>query len=251
MAFAARITDSRVREMLTESVLWEWMHNDPHAACEFIVTMPPNDKQKDWLHNATWTWFDRDAPSAMAWAKNLPDGPLHDAALKGVCEGMARADPRQAATLVASLPTGDLQSEAARVVVGNWAHQDINAAADWVASFPESKVRGDAAEELIRTWVHWNFSGPGPAERWLASRAPSPSRDQAARAFVKTVAWHDSQEGWELAAKWVSALADEKERNEQIEKIAGKWVKLDEAACRAWLEKTGLPSESKQKILAQ
>ncbi|MFM2295305.1 MAG: hypothetical protein RLZZ350_1718, partial [Verrucomicrobiota bacterium] len=52
-----------------------------------------------------------------------------------------------------------------------------------------------------------------------------------------------------LAAPWSVALADEKQRNNSIEKVFRQWKRSDANAANAWLVTTPLPADRQQKLL--
>ncbi len=55
----------------------------------------------------------------------------------------------------------------------------------------------------------------------------------------------------ELAARWVASIADENQRFQQIETIARHWLKTDRLSVQAWLQRTALPVERIQLLLAE
>ncbi len=52
-----------------------------------------------------------------------------------------------------------------------------------------------------------------------------------------------------MAADFVEGIADERQRQSRMENIANNWLNQDEAAARAWIEKTAFPELVKKRLL--
>lgn len=240
-----QLPERGMREGIMHRLLNQWVIQDPRAAAEFAAALPAGTMQRVNLHSVLAKWGDTDSQAVIEWAGGLPDGPGREAALQEVYKNMARSDPIRAADLVANLPPGNLQTQAAVDVATSWASMDAKAAGRWVVNFPEGEARQKAASGVIHGWV---WAGQNTvAARWIEELPAGPTRDQAARTLVADLATRQP----ELVAPWVSAFADEVERNQQIERIASVWLQTDHNACSQWLQTTALSEEKKQQLLAK
>jgi RNA polymerase sigma factor (sigma-70 family) len=230
--------------LATYNLLQEWCKKEPGLAAEFAIVLPDEAARKNGIQAVLASWSGRSWQAAQNWADHLPAGSEREAALKGLCQGLAKSDPAQAANFVASLPPGDTQSQAAIELASTWTRKNPQAAAQWVASFPEGETRQRAAAGVMESWVH-SGADAEVAANWLKQLPDGPTRDQAAQSFVGWAAFVQP----ELAASWVSAFKGESERNQQIENIARKWLERDPEAARKWLQTTSLPEEMKNQLI--
>ncbi len=97
-------------------------------------------------------------------------------------------------------------------------------------------------QAVAGNWAQVDSAG---AAVWLQNLAPGRSRDSAIAGYVGTVADSDPQK----ATQWVAAIVDEKTRLSVMEWIARPWLRMDEAAARAWIEQSELSQETKQELL--
>ena len=270
--WAKGLSNAWLRAAAVSGVLAQWVELDPRGAADFALSaqdgteqdggeldartrfarryavpqggLPLNPDER--LGSILSTWSQRDWRAASDWVNQLPAGAARDAALKGLCQGLAASQPEQAAAFVASMPPGSAQSDAAVDVVGRWAQQDPNAASQWVAAFPQGQTRERAADGLISAWAVASRQ-PAEAARWLQAEPAGSARDRLAQHFVFII--EDTRP--DLAAPWVDAFTDEVVRQDHIEQIARAWLTTDPAAARTWLQGTSLPDEKKQRLLAK
>ncbi len=72
------------------------------------------------------------------------------------------------------------------------------------------------------------------------------TRESALGAFVNTVATIDPA----VAVRWAEVIRDEELRMAQFENIGSSWLSIDRVAARAWIEKSPLPKDVKERLLA-
>ncbi len=271
--WAKGLSDPWLRAAAVSGVLAQWVERDPRGAANFALSVQDGTKPDggeldartrfahryavpqgglplspdERLGSILSSWSQQDWQAASDWVNQLPAGRAHDAALKGLCQGLiVAAQPEQAAAFVASLPPGAVQSEAAADVVARWAQQDPKAAAQWVEAFPEGPARERAANSLINIWA-MATGKPAEAVQWLEAQPAGPARDRLAQQFVALT------EGVrpDLAAPWANAFTDDRLRQFHVEQIARAWLNTDPDAARRWLHGTSLPEEKKQQLLAK
>ena len=147
---------------------------------------------------------------------------------------LAESSPEEAARWVAALPAGKEQNEAALAVIDHWIGSDPSAAATWTTQFAEGPLREQAMSAVARQWGlrDWNATAG-----WLEKLAMGPSRDAAIGAFVTSADGYDIR----LALEWANQMGDPESRATRVEYTALRWLREDNAAARAWLQKAQLP----------
>jgi hypothetical protein len=103
-----------------------------------------------------------------------------------------------------------LQESAVMTVVNEWSFADVHGAANWVAQFPAGKLRDKAVEPII-------FWGQGQDPATIAALLDN--------------------------------LGDATLFSSHGETLASIWLTRDEPAARAWVERSPLADEVKQRVL--
>ena len=127
-------------------------------------------------------------------------------------------------------------------VASQWAYSDPQAAANRVTTFPAGSTRDSAIHSVIAAWGN---SDPAGAGQWLASLPDDKEKQSAIQSYVNHISWQYPQ----MAAPWAEALADERQRNQAIENVARQWLQTDSTSAKAWIMKTSMPAEVKQRLL--
>jgi hypothetical protein len=155
-------------------------------------------------------WGESDPNAAAAWANGLSDASARKAALVGVMNGWTHVSPEAAAGYAAALPAGELQDAAVLKVVNEWSFRDARGAADWVSAFPEGKLRDKAV---------------GPIIFWGQGQCPAAIADM------------------------LDAIGNAELTKQHGETLASIWLSRDAAAARAWIGRSPLSDEAKQRLL--
>ena len=157
-------------------------------------------------------WAEADPNAAVSWAESLSDASAQRAALLSTLNGWTHTAPEAAAGYAAKLPAGDLQDAAIIKVVKEWSFRDARGAASWISTFPEGKLRDKAADSII-------FWGQGQCPAAIADML-------------------DSINNPELTSK-------------HGEMLASIWLTRDSPAACAWVERSALPEDAKQRVLSR
>src|SRR5437867_4510232 len=156
---------------------------------------------------------------------------------------LAQSSPEEAARWVAGLPPGKEQDQATLAVIDRWTGTDPAAAAAWTTQFAEGPLREQAVSVVARQWGlrDWNATAG-----WLEKLPMGSSRDAAIGSFVTSADGYDIR----LALEWANQMEAPESRAMRIEETARRWLREDNAAARAWLEKAQLPSGLAERLLS-
>jgi hypothetical protein len=156
---------------------------------------------------------------------------------------LAQSSPEEAARWVAALPPGKEQDQAALAVIDRWMGTNPVAAAACTTGFAEGPLREGAMSIVARQWGlrDWNA-----ASGWLETLPMGSSRDAAIGAFVTSADGYDIK----LALEWANQMEAPDSRATRVEDTARRWLREDNAAARAWLEKAKLPAGIAERLLS-
>jgi hypothetical protein len=156
-------------------------------------------------------WASKDAAAAIAWGTNVPDADIRKNVIVNMMKGWTQASPEAAAAYAAALPADDdLREKAVLMVANEWSFRDARSTADWVGHLPKGPLQVKAAGPVL-------FWGPGQAPAALA--------------------------------EMLDTIGDKDLIQRNGETVASLWLKRDDAAARAWIEKSPLSEEVKQRLL--
>jgi len=155
---------------------------------------------------------------------------------------LAQSSPEEAARWAAALPPGKEQDRAVLAVISHWTGTNPVAAAAWTTQFAEGPLRERAMSVVARQWGlrDWNA-----AAGWLETLPMGSSRDAAIGAFVTSADGYDIK----LALEWANQMEAPDSRAMRVEDTARRWLREDNAAARAWLEKAKLPAGIAERLL--
>lgn len=184
---------------------------DLPRALAFLAQRPGmNGVQSPLFNSLADQWGQKDPNAGVAWAFGLPDTNTQKPALVGIVRGWAKVDPMAAANYASALPPGDLQNDTVVGIVHEWSFRDSGAAAKWLIQFPAGTLRDQAVEPLF-------FWGLGQCPAALA--------------------------------EMLDTFGEPELFNKHAEQVANVWLTRDEPAARAWIEKSALPDETKERLL--
>jgi len=119
---------------------------------------------------------------------------------------------------------------------------DPKQVSQWVGQFPEGAAREQALQGLISIWVGQDANG---VAQWLQSLRQTPSRDVAISAFSGTVA----DQFPAIAFQWAATIPDSTLRCQQLENVAGTWLKQDPTTAQQNIALSSLPQDIKSRLL--
>ena len=91
----------------------------------------------------------------------------------------------------------------------------------------------------------WGRNDPTGSGQWLATLPEDKGKQNLVQNFANSIAYQYP----ELAAPWAEALTEETARNSALENVAQQWLRTDSTSARAWIDKTSLPDDVKQRLL--
>ncbi len=183
-----------------------------------------------------------DPLAAIARVTALPESVARAWLLAGVVQTWAAREPHAAAAWAAALSDERLRAQVAGSVVLAWSSVDPAAATQWAANLPGER----AAPALQRGITQWTGGDPDVAGRWVAALPPGATRDRAAAAHVEVLLIENPR----AAAVWIDSLPAVEQPLPLIETVARAWLAINPAAARAWLERTSLPPDRRQRLIA-
>jgi hypothetical protein len=156
---------------------------------------------------------------------------------------LAESSPEEAARWAAALPPGKDQDQAVLAVINHWTGTNPVAAASWTTQFAEGPLRERAMSIVARQWGQRDWNA---AAGWLETLPIGSSRDAAIGAFVTSADGYDIK----LALEWANQMEAPDSRATRVEDTARRWLREDNAAARAWLEKAQLPPGIAKRLLS-
>jgi hypothetical protein len=248
---------------LAEALL-NWSEQDPQAAIEFLLQLPPGDLGPRTVTDVTTAWARQDPVVALGWASQLANPLLRADATRGAVSAWTETEPAAAASYVSSLPpgfqrdmltetvvhdwvqqdpsaaaswasaqTGVTQGRALEAVASGWADNDAPAAAAWVVQLPAGRVR-DTAWEAVAT--AWSLNDSAAAVVWLGELPPGTGRDAAIVGYSEGRGSVDPPQ----TLTWVQQIGNPVLRDETTARILQAWLVQNPDAAQQWISQTPL-----------
>lgn len=241
LAWIKTVLACRGKESGLEAVCWVWVQQNPAEALPFVLTLPPDEWHNRLIGFGAGTWARADIRNAVGWLKSLTNECHRAAFLGGLIPVMAKQDSRGAIELAATMPEGEARRNILAEAVKVWAALDPATAAAWASDLPEDPRR----EMLTLIVTRWATDNPAQAGKWITDKPQDPLHVSLMFYFVNTLA----QVRPDLAAQWVDAAANQKQRRHFIMTIAQNWLRFDPTAATNWLVGVSLPDEDKRLLL--
>ena len=227
-----------------QGLLQSWPAEDLESAGKFALSLSDSASRNQAIQELGSQWAPRvqDVAGLLQFAGQFPTGADRDAFLEGACKALRSHHPEASASLVEAMSASDVQSKRAEKTAGSWTRSDPDAAAAWATSLPDGTAHDRALLSVTKQWIS---TDPEAAGQWLQSLPAGPARDSGVTAYVNKLA----NSAPALAAPLAETLTDETARNDQVEKLARRWLQTDRPAAEAWLAKVTLPDDRKQRLL--
>jgi hypothetical protein len=225
------------------AVAYEASQQSPTNALWLAAELPADESRDQLIEHAVREWASRDAETALSWAAGLGATPLRDQVLASLSLAVGDKAPEKGVTLaLETLPEGRKKEDVVVGLVQRWAQTEPDKAAAWVQQFPEGRLRESAVENLVKLWAEKTPEAPGT---WIGT-LQGDVRDTAAAAYASTLASSDPAS----AAEWIGSIENTDAREREQERLAERWLAMDAAKARAWIE-ASLPPETAARLLSE
>lgn len=252
---------------------------NPRAAAEFAGDLVATEENNKALNVIAKQWGATDPTSALAWADALQDEEGRSHVLEAMLSSIAANDPPQAARAYAercknnsfgygfdsplfdiaehlfqtngigavvrfseSISDSDALMATSRAV-NTWASNDPVAATAWVLKRPEES-RGDSLYQI----AIYAVNGVKPFE-WAQSLPKVPSSDEA-RYYVASSLLSRGKDR-PKAMELVSQFSDTGKARANLRVLAARWLRVDAASARSWIESPNLLTPEDKALLFQ
>ena len=238
LAWASSLTADKGQAM--NAVIGEVAKTDPRKAAELIGKMDPADRAGAYRTVAA-QYGALDFAEAKTWIGTLP-AEDQAAAMASAIGGLSTTDPVIAAKEFASMEPGDAKDQLFPNVIGDLARKDLQAASDLLKQGDSERVQRDGMRELMPALIAKN---PVTALAYANSFEQGPVRDTAIREYVMN---NNTGAPMDLITA-AGTITDEGVRNRAVGMAAMRWMRVDPAAAKAYVETSTLPDDSKQRII--
>jgi len=227
------------RKRLQAGAIHAYAEIDPAGAVDFIGRLPADQNPEFWLRQVIGNWAANDPAAALDRILEMPPEHVSESLLYKFSQRVSWNSPESVFAFAASLDLTDPQANAAYLAgaINREVFPEIREAAALATELPEGKWRREAFDNIISRWFDRDEVA---ASRWLGSLPPSPSRDIAVWRFVSELAPIDP----ERAASWALSVNDPRRRKRSIDDVLRPWRAADPAAAEAWEVENVLSSEA-------
>lgn len=243
---AARFYDSAA--ISTNRFTWaasaiaqNWAITDPQAALTWAQSHGDAEGYNSAINAAVCGWWSKDHAAAEAYAL----AHLKDQSGRQLASHLANyiysSDPERAKQWVMALPDAPARQQSANMLTMQMAWSDPKGASEWAVTLPS-----DVRDTSLRQAMHyWTASDPPSAGDWINGLSGA-ARDQAASAYATTLARRNPA----TAAEWAMSISDAKTRDSSLDRIASEWLRKNAPDATAWIQRSALSMEQKQRLLA-
>lgn len=225
-----------------KAVAETWGKLDPAAALAWAEKQANPDFKDSQMDGVITGWVKTDLPAAAQYAREHLDGTIKsETRVAHAANQLAAKDPKAAIAYIESLPEGTAKQIAQTMAAASWAYNDPVAAAAWVSSLPPDG-QGAAAATLVAMWAPQD---PRAAMDWVAT-LQGPAHDSAISAYSANLALRDPG----TALSWAQSIASDSIRTSTVEALVVQWLERDRTSASAWINKSQLSAEEKQRLLS-
>jgi hypothetical protein len=221
-------------------------------------------------------WAENDRPAAMQWALHGSNAIDRAAIVANICEQQAQTDPEGA--LSSAVHSGLITTSPQTIdyLFGRWAQANPSGSLSWALSSTTGARRdalvtqallaqgatdpvgaaslalstlspGDAQNDVLtRLVTKWASSQPDQTADWLRSLPTSPARDTSIVAFCNAT----SQTSYASKFRLAQSIAGDAIRNNELQSLAGPWLRQDVTDARPAILNSNLPDDIKARLLS-
>ncbi|HEX5790541.1 MAG TPA: hypothetical protein VFY13_05275, partial [Luteolibacter sp.] len=225
------------------SVIGQVAKDDPAKAAQMLAGLSPEDSGSSYRRVAE-AYGAKNFAEAQAWVQSLPADQQADAMASAI-SGLAKTNPQAAATQVAAMQAGEAKDTAVGNVVSSMARQDPQRAAEFLAQNASPDAQSESMRDIMPNWVNKDATA---AYNYANSLPTGPVRDSALRSYL----WSNNTAEPSTLVTVAETISDEGDRNRTVGWMVGRWMREDEAAARAYVERTtSISDQMKQHILGE
>jgi len=179
------------------------------------------------------------------WVEGLPDEDevFKTEAFTQFAAELAKTDPTAAVAWCEVHCSGPYGASVRTQIATHWAARDGLATMRWLSTSPAGKDRDAAVETAFFAWRHNDAQGLSDWLEGMDAEKIEPWFRPAAARYALMLSRTDPA----AALEWADRVEDEQERELALITIARRWRKQDQAAAEAWLEKSTLSEEARER----
>ncbi len=215
--------------------------SDPKRATEIMQSLPYSQERGRAIASIVPHIASQGIEKAGLWLDTITDERLRDGSTAYLASALAKTEPLETAAWVASLADSKGKSNALREVAEQWAKQDVVSAAAWTNSLTGAN-KVNAASEVIGEYAKEN---PTQATAWLHSLSGEPGYEKV----VETYIWNTARNNPAMSLAQVPEIQAPRSQEKYYERILKRWRHRDADAAEAWIDRSNLPANIRDKIL--
>jgi len=253
------------------TILGTWALNDPDAALAWVLAAHPGNASNSYLPDILGSLASSDPARTTEILQGMPPGKEQDRAISEILRSSLIQSPETAQMWISSLQDSALRANAVVQVAGDMAQIDPQGTAAWLQS-----LEGPAAEEgVLHMMAVWNDKDSAAATAYYESMPPGAGRSNALGGLISSIAQSDpraaaalldsypedatdasvtqlvrssAKSDPELAADYISRIADPQQQEDAFNRVLSRWIRHDQAAATAWIQANPVPPEIRRNL---
>lgn len=231
-----------------------WCARDARAAVQALAERPASAGRNEMLGFAAAAWAPRDPTTALAWARALAPGADRTRTLTSMAFALAQTEPERALVVLPDLPEGRDRWLIIGAIGRTWVARRPQDAWAWARQLPAGAAR-DAALAGIETGLGWSrrqranaaIAAADRAASGIVASSPGFAREQALRREFDEVLRSSPAQ----AADWLETTPLPDRHAEMVDEVARRWLAVNPAAARAWMERTIIEPDRREQLLRE
>jgi hypothetical protein len=249
---AAKVWAGRadVSEAVQIALVLGWIEaNEPAELEEFIQSLGVSFARQRALSNYVRAMLGKHGSEVVIrWAEAVPDDDekYKLAVYRQVTNALAMFDVEVGQRWCAVHCDGPYGQGMRAMIVGHWLRGDGTAALAWLSGAPEGQDKDVAVRAAFGKWAALDREA---AMDWMVNQTagePDPWLQPAYPVYAKFLA----EESPADAIVWAERTEDDADREAVLIAVTRAWFKVDESAAEAWLLRSSLSEEAREKARA-